>query len=239
MKFKSYSLCLLCGLFLALTAVSATAKKKDSRAYVKLETSAGTIVVALSNQTPVHRDNFLKLTREGYYDGVLFHRVIENFMIQAGDPDSRGAAPGKKLGEGGPDYTLPAEIVWPDLFHYRGVLAAAREGDDVNPERRSSGSQFYIVWGKTFSTQRLSEVQATLHAQTDGVIQLDAEQRMVYETKGGTPHLDGQYTVFGEVVDGLKVVKAIQKVKTDNHNRPLEDVVIRKATVIKEAQPVG
>lgn len=228
-------LSLLLTLFFLHTAVlPAGAKKKDPRAHVRLETSAGDIVVALSNETPAHRDNFLKLVREGYYDGLLFHRVIRNFMIQSGDPDSRGAQPGQKLGEGGPAYTLPQEICWPALFHHRGALAAAREGDDVNPERRSSGSQFYIVWGTSLVPRTLAQVQERISSATGGEIELTDEQKSVYQTQGGSPHLDGQYTVFGEVIEGLKTVKEIQKTKTDANDRPLEDVVLRKATVIKE-----
>lgn len=210
-------------------------KEKDKRAKVRIETSQGVVTVALFDETPIHRDNFLKLVREGYYDGLLFHRVIRDFMIQSGDPNSRNAAPGQKLGEGGPGYTLPAEIRWPDLYHYRGVLAAAREGDDANPERRSSGSQFYIVWGRKLPPLRLKQAQAQLDELTDGAIQMNEDQRNTYELEGGTPHLDGQYTIFGEVIDGLKIVKEIQKVQTDSNDRPLTDIFIRKATVIQES----
>ena len=221
-----------CSLFLVLLFSFSVAKKKDVRQRVLLETSKGSITVALSDLTPLHRDNFLKLSRQGYFDGLLFHRIIEGFMIQGGDPDSRGAEASKVLGEGGPDYTLPAEIVYPELHHFRGALAAAREGDDTNPERRSSGSQFYIVWGKTCSSDMLAKAQAHLNEMTDGETVLTPDVRADYETRGGVPALDGQYTVFGEVVDGLKVVKEIQKVATDKNDRPLSDIKILKATVL-------
>ena len=169
-----------------------------SLARVKISTSMGDIIVRLYDETPLHRQNFLRLVKEGYYDGTLFHRVIENFMIQGGDPDSKGAAPGIELGNGGPGYTVEAEFR-PWLLHRRGALAAAREGDDVNPEKRSGGSQFYIVWGKN-------------------------EQ--------GTPHLNGDYTVFGYVEEGLDVVERIQQAKTDGMDRPLEDIVVNKMTVM-------
>ena len=224
---------LCCSLLLVVFLSLSFAKKKDTRQRVLLETSKGNITVALSDLTPLHRDNFLKLSREGYFDGLLFHRVIESFMIQCGDPDSRNAEAGKMLGDGGPDYTLPAEIAYPELHHFRGALAAAREGDDVNPERRSSGSQFYIVWGKTCSSDMLSKAQAHLNEMTDGEVQLTPDVRADYETRGGVPALDGQYTVFGEVVDGLKIVKEIQKVDTDKNDRPLSDVKILKATVLE------
>ncbi|MEG1580322.1 MAG: peptidylprolyl isomerase [Bacteroidaceae bacterium] len=220
-------------LLLILIPLQMDAKKKDTRQRVALETNKGTIVVALSDLTPLHRDNFIKLTQEGFFDGLLFHRVIEDFMIQGGDPDSKEAPTNKRLGEGGPNYTLPAEIHVPELYHHRGALAAAREGDDVNPERRSSGSQFYIVWGKTFSQRTIAEAQAQLDQMTAGEIRLTPDQCVDYETRGGTPHLDGQYTVFGEVVEGLHLIKAIQKVKTDRNDRPIEDVKIRKASLVK------
>jgi len=230
----------------------------------------GDIVVRLYDETPLHRDNFLKLVKDGYYDGTLFHRVIKNFMIQGGDPDSKGAPVGKMLGMGGPSYTIEAEIK-EGLFHKRGALAAARQGDEVNPERRSSGSQFYIVWGdvykegqlRQFSKQLrmqkvqnvfnalaaehrseimqmrrdrdragLQNLQETLAAEAEkrvGDVGLNDEQIKIYSTLGGTPHLDGQYTVFGEVIEGLDVVQKIQAVETDSNNRPLQDVSIIKA----------
>lgn len=239
-------------------------------AKVLIQTTEGDITVRLYDQTPQHRDNFLKLAAEGYYDGTLFHRVIRDFMIQGGDPDSIGAPAGKSLGVGGPDYTIEAEIL-PELFHKRGALCAARQGDEVNPTKRSSGSQFYIVWGKKYSEGELrqmdkqlqmqqeqsvfnslvtknrdlilklrrerdraglSALQDELLAETHAVCasmpkpQLGAEQKQAYSTIGGTPFLDGQYTVFGEVEEGLDVVGKIQEVATGRGDRPVADVKV-------------
>ena len=197
---------------------------------VVMETSAGTIQLKLYNQTPQHRDNFISLVREGAYDSLLFHRVIKDFMIQGGDPDSKHAAPGVMLGDGDRPYKVPAEFRLADgIFHRRGVLAAAREGDDVNPERASSAMQFYIVWGQVFDDEWLDRIQARLDMYTDSTVKLTQEMREVYKTIGGTPHLDGQYTVFGEVISGLDVVDAIQNMPTDSLDRPLQDVRILKA----------
>lgn len=225
-----YGILLIIGLSMC-SAISA--KKKDLRPHVRFETTMGQITVALFNETPLHRDNFLKLVREHYYDSLLFHRIIPDFMIQSGDPDSRRAPRGKVLGDGGPGYTLPAEIRVPDLYHWRGALAAAREGDDVNPERRSSGSQFYIVYGRPFTQQKLSDINSEIERATDGTVSLTPEMRQDYETRGGAPHLDGQYTVFGEVVEGLDVVKKMERVKTDRNDRPLQDVRIIRAQLVK------
>ncbi len=193
----------------------------------------GNIVVELYNETPKHRDNFVKLVKDGFYNGLLFHRVIANFMIQGGDPDSRNAEHKKRLGEGGPGYTIPAEIDYPLHWHKRGALAAAREGDDVNPERRSSGSQFYIVWGKVQSKAAMEAMKQSMYEATDGEFEVPDEIMESYETNGGTPHLDGEYTVFGEVVEGLKTVKAIQWVRTDKYDRPVKDVKILKAEIVE------
>ena len=246
-----------------------------SNMQVLLQTNLGDITLRLYDETPLHRDNFLRLVREGYYNGTLFHRVIRDFMIQGGDPDSVNAPAGKRLGTGGPDYTLEAEI-HPALFHKRGALAAARQGDEVNPERRSSGSQFYIVWGQTYNDgqlrqmgkqlemQRLQSIFQTLaadhraeilqlrrdrnrtglqelqdrlaaeaetKAKTLGPVLTEA-QTEAYSSVGGTPHLDGQYTVFGEVVEGLDIVDRIQQVETLSGDRPKADVVLVKATVL-------
>lgn len=200
---------------------------------VVLETSMGNVRIVLHNETPLHRDNFLKLVREGYYDGNLFHRVISSFMIQTGDSTSRHAQPGAPAGDYSPDYTLPAEIRYPALYHHRGAVAAARESDDVNPEHRSSASQFYIVYGRRFNEDMLDQVQARLDKATKGKVTIPPALREAYYKKGGTPHLDGQYTVFGEVVDGMDVVQAIQNVETDAHDRPLQDVRILRAVVVK------
>lgn len=212
-----------------LAAVSLPSQaKKEKRSVVRLETTAGVIRLALSDDTPIHRDNFLKLAESGFYDGTLFHRVIEDFMIQGGDPDSRTAQPGQFLGEGNPGYTLPAEFYTPYLYHWRGALAAARESDDVNPEQRSCGSQFYIVWGKK---QRPAEIKKVRSLLEERGVELTPQMRDDYEVRGGTPHLDGAYTVFGEVIEGLNCVKQIQTVATDENNRPLEDVRILRAIV--------
>ncbi len=239
---------------------------------VKIQTTLGDIVVRLYDETPVHRDNFVRLAKEGYYDGTLFHRVIKDFMIQGGDPDSKGAPAGKMLGMGDPGYTLEAEIN-DSLLHKRGALAAARQGDEVNPERRSSGSQFYIVWGQVynegqlrqFSKQlRMQKVQAAFNelaaAHREEIMQmrrdrnraalqelqdrlaaeaestvgksgLTDEQLKVYSTIGGTPHLDGQYTVFGEVEQGLDVVEMIQNTATGRADRPVDDIEMRMEIV--------
>ena len=216
-------------LLVALMMLAAVSCQKKEEVVV-METTEGTIVLKLYDQTPLHRDNFRSLVAEGAFDSLLFHRVIQDFMIQGGDPDSKYAEPGVLLGEGDRDYTVPAEFRLEDgIFHRRGVLAGAREGDDVNPEQRSSAMQFYIVWGKIFDDAGLDKVQERLDNRTGGRVKLTPEMREVYKTVGGTPHLDGQYTVFGEVVSGLDVVDAIQHVPTDENDRPLTDVRIIKA----------
>ena len=237
-------------------------------AKVKISTTYGDIIVRLYDETPAHRDNFLKLAREGFYDGTLFHRVIRDFMIQGGDPDSKGAAKGRQLGCGDVGYTIPAEFN-AELFHKRGALSAARQGDQVNPERRSSGCQFYIVWGQTYKEGQLGQLERQMKMQAlqqvfndlasqkrdvimqmrrerdragllalqeqleaeanatvrdKGLGRLSDEQRRIYSTVGGTPFLDGQYTVFGEVEEGLDIVGNIQAVKTDANDRPLDDL---------------
>ena len=246
-------------------------------ARVKISTSYGDIIVRLYDETPAHRDNFIKLAKEGFYNGTLFHRVIKDFMIQGGDPESKGAPKGRQLGSGDAGYTLPAEFV-PSLFHKRGALSAARLGDNVNPERRSSGCQFYIVWGKTYSQGQIGQLekQALMQAEQDvfnslvaerrdqvmnlrrnrdreglqalqdelvamteaivrekGLGTLSAEKKEAYTTVGGTPFLDGQYTVFGEVETGLELVGRIIEVKTDSNDRPLEEVAMT-VTVVEE-----
>ena len=216
-------------LILALLPLLAFACKKGE-VQVVMETTKGTIELKLYDATPLHRDNFVNLVKEGAYDSLLFHRVIRDFMIQGGDPDSKNAAPGVFLGEGDRPYTVPPEFRLEEgIFHRCGVLAAAREGDDLNPEQRSSAMQFYIVWGKIFDDEGLENVQKRLDDRTGGRVKLTPEMCGVYKTVGGTPHLDGQYTVFGEVVSGLEVVDAIQQVATDANDRPLEDVRIIKA----------
>ncbi|RYZ22900.1 MAG: peptidylprolyl isomerase [Sphingobacteriales bacterium] len=200
-------LCLLALLFSVFTAFAqpdVKIRKKDRRRDIALVTTEGTIVLRLSDATPIHRDNFLKLVKSGYYDSMLFHRVIPTFMIQTGDPNSKSATPVQTLGSGGPGYTVPAEFR-PFLFHKRGALAAARMGDDVNPQRASSGSHFYIVHGKSFSDGQLDSIETK---RLKG-IKLPPAHREVYKKDGGTPQLDQYYTVFGEVVRGMDVVDAI------------------------------
>ena len=236
---------------------------------VKISTPKGDIRVRLYDETPQHRDNFVKLVNEGFYNGTLFHRVIKGFMIQGGDPDSIGAPAGKMLGTGGPGYNVPAEIVYPQLFHKRGALAAARQSDEVNPERESSGSQFYLVYGKVYTPQELKQMEKQMSMQQEQSIfnklvqqnrsqilelrkarnqaglqelqdQLIAEtkkqmkelsapkftpeQQETYTTIGGTPFLDNQYTVFGEVESGMEVVAEIQQCATLSADRPKEDI---------------
>ena len=200
---------------------------------VKIETKLGNIIVRLYDATPIHRDNFVKLVKEGYYDGTLFHRVIKDFMIQGGDPDSKGAPADKLLGEGDPGYTLEAEIK-SGLYHKRGALAAAREGDDTNPEFRSSGSQFYIVWGRTFTPRQIEYLDEKLKMKRPETGGLNAAQRELYASQGGTPHLDGAYTVFGEVEEGLDVVEKIQALPTNDADRPLEDISVKISVVNPE-----
>lgn len=192
-------------------------EKKSSEKIILITTKFGDIKLKLYNETPLHRDNFIKLVTEHYFDSTLFHRVINQFMIQGGDPDSKHADAGKMLGDGGPNYTIPAEFR-SDIFHKKGVLAAAREGDMVNPQKASSGSQFYIVQGKVFTIEELNYL-----AQRMGKT-FSPEQIKIYTTVGGTPHLDGAYTVFGEVISGWEVIDKIAGVTTDKNNRPLEDI---------------
>ena len=195
----------------------AAAAQPERQQLVNISTEFGDIVAMLYNETPEHRDNFLKLAEEGFFDGTLFHRVINGFMIQGGDPNSRDAGPGQAVGSGGPGYTLPAEFV-AEKFHKKGALAAARQGDQANPERRSSGSQFYIVQGRTYRNEELDALE-----QQSGKI-IPAARREAYMTIGGTPHLDDAYTVFGEVVSGLEVVDMIAAVQTGAADRPVEDI---------------
>ena len=206
-------------------------KKKDRKKDVILLTNMGNITIRLSDSTPLHRYNFLKLVKQGFYDSVLFHRVIKNFMIQSGDPNSKNAPAGQPLGNGSPGYTIPSEFR-ATLFHKKGVIAAARQSDDVNPMKESSGSQFYITQGKIFTDAGLDSVETyRLNGR-----KIPQDQREVYKTIGGTPHLDQNYTVFGEVVKGLDVVDkiaAVQISRGQDRDRPLEDVRIIKAKLIK------
>lgn len=183
---------------------------------VRIETPYGDMVVKLYDETPKHRDNFVKLVKEGFYDGLLFHRVIGNFMIQGGDPDSKGAPANRMLGMGDVGYTVPAEFV-SGLYHKKGALAAARQGDAVNPAKASSGCQFYIVQGQVYPQEMFGMFESR-------GLKLNEAQKQLYSTVGGTPHLDGDYTVFGEVVEGLDVIDKIAAVQTNGADRPIEDI---------------
>ncbi len=194
--------------------------------YVLISTKFGDMKVKLYDETPLHQENFLKLTKEGYFDGTLFHRVIKEFMIQGGDPDSKSAKPGQSLGSGGPGYTIPAEFK-PDLFHKKGALAAARQGDQVNPMKASSGSQFYIVEGKKYTDAQLDMLEKRMGTK------FSATQREAYKTVGGTPFLDYNYTVFGEVVEGLEVIDKIAAVPVDGSDRPKEDIKLTVKVIDK------
>lgn len=219
--------------FLTLAVGSCLPSLAQERAEVLLETTEGNIRIALFNETPQHRDNFLKVVGMQLYDSLLFHRVIKDFMVQSGDLNSKHAKPGALLGTGELDYTTEAEVRLPQLFHRRGAVAAARESDKVNPERRSGACQFYIVWGKLWDDARLAKVQERLDTLTQGQVKITPEMAEVYKTVGGTPHLDGQYTVFGEVTEGLDVVDRIQQAATDKNDRPQTDIRILKATITK------
>ena len=195
---------------------------------VLMETSLGNIKVKLYDDTPAHRDNFIKLVEEGYYDGTLFHRVINEFMIQGGDGTSKNAPVGKMLGTGDPGYTIPAEFVYPKYFHKRGMLCAARTPDEENPEKASSATQFYIVTGKFFTEMELDKMTK------EKGIEFTPEQKEAYMLEGGTPHLDGNYTVFGEVIQGMKVVDKIQFVETNADDRPTKNIKIKSMKLIEK-----
>lgn len=249
----------------------------NGRTKVEFKTTMGDFTVELYNETPKHRDNFIKLVTDSFYNGVLFHRVIRNFMIQTGDPDSKNAAPDAMLGTGGPGYNIEAEIVYPQFFHKKGALAAARQADEVNPERESSGSQFYIVTGRKYSQAQLNQMQAQISnmriqqildslvapyrkeimklrmaKDTAALDKLSNElitkakaeyekepfsfsdnQAKTYTTIGGAPHLDGQYTVFGEIIDGMATVEAIENSPTGRADRPTKDIKIISANIVK------
>jgi cyclophilin family peptidyl-prolyl cis-trans isomerase len=198
---------------------------------VRISTNYGNMVVMLYNETPQHRDNFLKLVNEGFYNDLLFHRCIKNFMIQGGDPNSRGAQPGQQLGMGGPGYTVPAEFN-KEFIHKKGALSAARQGDMVNPERRSSGSQFYVVQGQKLNDAQLAQTEAYINRKTPGFKYTDV-QKEIYRTLGGTAQLDMDYTVFGEVIEGINIIDSIAAQPTAPGDRPLKDVIM-KMEVIKK-----
>jgi cyclophilin family peptidyl-prolyl cis-trans isomerase len=233
---KIVLLILICFVAVGMIAAKPQRVKKQRQKMVKIETTLGTIKVKLYDETPLHRDNFLKLVKDEFYEGVLFHRVIKDFMIQAGDPESKTADSTARLGAGGLGYTVPAEIDFPKFYHKRGALAAARQGDMVNPEKKSSSCQFYIVQGQTFTDEQLNqmEMRLTYQLRMKEPFKYTEEQRTVYKTFGGTPHLDGQYTVFGEVIEGFDVLQKISEVKTSRGDRPVEDIRILKVKLCKK-----
>jgi cyclophilin family peptidyl-prolyl cis-trans isomerase len=208
-------------LIISLFIFSTVSAKVPKNQYVRIKTSYGECIVRLYNQTPKHRDNFIKIVKSHTLDTTLFHRVIQNFMIQGGDPDSKHAKPGVELGNGGLKYTVPAEFN-DSLFHKRGALAAAREGDDKNPAKASSSTQFYIVEGKRYTDEEMDKMEAGRLKDH----KIPASQRAVYKSVGGTPQLDHSYTVFGEVVTGLDMVDQIASVKKDQRDRPLQDIPV-------------
>ena len=222
-------------LFIVLALVLALSSCSTRKEYmVRMFTTAGVVDMKLYDETPAHRDNFVRLVKNHQYDSLLFHRVIKDFMIQGGDPASKNAVPGELLGEGDLGYTVEAEFM-PDLhYHRRGALAAAREGDDVNPSKASSACQFYIVWGKVYTKEQLESYMEWYKQRTGKELNVTPKQFEAYTTVGGTPHLDGGYTVFGEVVKGLEVIETIQNVKCDGNDRPLRDVRIIKMELINK-----
>ena len=219
---KLFAICLL--LVGLLTSVHLQAQ--DVETLVLIDTDMGKIKVKLFKDTPLHRDNFIKNVKEKRYDGLLFHRVIKQFMIQGGGIDSKDAPIEKHLGDGDPGYTIPAEIVYPKYFHKRGMLCAARTSDEENPERASSGTQFYIVTGKFYTEMELDKMEKSDNKT------FTPEERQAYMLEGGAPHLDNKYTVFGEVVKGMKVVDKIQFVETNEEDRPLKNIKIKTMTIV-------
>ncbi len=245
-----------------------SSKKKTKDQLYKIETEYGNMIFKLYDATPLHKENFIKLIEQGYFDDLLFHRVIDGFMIQGGDPNSRNAEEGIMLGNGGPGYTIPAEFD-DTIFHKRGVIAAARKGDDENPEMRSAGSQFYIVHGKVFTDEDIEKVEDRINAsklekltskyieeakneayntggiidyqiilpearkkaeeefKSEGYFKIPENKLKVYQTLGGTPHLDNAYTVFGEVIEGLEVIDKIALAQTDERDRPVKDIKMK------------
>jgi len=215
--------------------ISASAQKDI---LVEMTTTEGPVTLRLFGDTPLHQANFVKLAKEGFYDGLLFHRVIDNFMVQAGDPDSRDARPGQILGGGSPEYTIPAEIDFPKHYHKRGALAAARQSDEDNPQWRSSGSQFYIVTGRKYTRTDLDKMEMKIMSRQkgNGLKGFTPEQIENYTTIGGAAHLDAAYTVFGQVEKGYDVIDKIQKVEVDGFNRPKSDVKIISVKVLEDPE---
>ena len=223
--------CLMLLAVCAMFTANAQSSTDTLRHEVLLNTTVGDIRIALYNETPKHRDNFLKMVKKRLYDGVLFHRVIKDFMIQTGDLATR--KPGKKLIPAPPKTQIPAEIKFPQYYHKRGAVAAAREDDNVNPKKASSSTDFYIVWGRQLHESQIDYFQQRLDTITGGKVQLTPEIRETYNKLGGTPFLDGRYTVFGEVVEGMDVVEKIQLAETDAADKPKQEIRVIKATVVK------
>ena len=226
MKIKKLFMGCLAALVVLFGSIQVQAQEAET--IVQIDTDKGKIKVKLYNDTPKHRDNFIKNVNDHLYDGLLFHRVIKQFMIQAGDINSKDAPIEQHLGDGDLGYTIPAEIVFPKYFHKRGVLAAARVGDEENPERASSASQFYIVTGKFFTEMELDKMEK------EQGITFTPEQREAYMLEGATPHLDGKYTIFGEVIKGMKVVDKIQFTETNAEDRPVENIRIKSMKIVKK-----
>ena len=226
MKIKKLFMGCLAALVVLFGSIQVQAQEAET--IVQIDTDKGKIKVKLYNDTPKHRDNFIKNVNDHLYDCLLFHRVIKQFMIQAGDINSKDAPIEQHLGDGDLGYTIPAEIVFPKYFHKRGVLAAARVGDEENPERASSASQFYIVTGKFFTEMELDKMEK------EQGITFTPEQREAYMLEGGTPHLDGKYTIFGEVIKGMKVVDKIQFTETNAEDRPVENIRIKSMKIVKK-----
>lgn len=214
--------------FISCTASKHSTNSKNENVFVKIETDSGTMVARLYNKTPLTKENFEKLVKRHFYDGLLFHRVIKGFMIQGGDPDSRNAKPGQVLGDGGSKKTIPAEFDT-SLFHKKGALGMARETDDINPDKASSANQFYIVEGRTFTNLEMNRIEEQFH------IKIPESHRKVYRTIGGAPFLDMNYTVFGEVVSGLGVIDKIAHAPKDKNDRPLQDIRM-KITLMKRSE---
>ena len=215
-------------LFLCVMMLMSLSAAAQQRVEVLMETTEGNIRIQLYDETPEHRNNFMRLVMAEYYDSLLFHRVIKDFMIQGGNNNTRQSTDGyNPFPNDSLDYTLEPEFRTPQLFHKRGAVAAARESDDVNPGKRSSGTQFYIVWGRTFSERAIDFMESRM------TVDLTPEMKEAYMTVGGTPHLDGSYTVFGEVVEGLDVVERIQNMETDANDRPVKPVMIIRARIVE------
>ena len=236
---KSHATFVFLILVLALTMQACASLKhsNEKEQKVLIQTTEGDITLKLYNETPLHRNNFIKLVNAKTYNGLLFHRVIKEFMIQGGDPQSKTAGPDTMLGDGDVGYTVPSEFRTPQIYHKYGTIAAAREGDDSNPQKASSGCQFYIVVGKKFTNEQLDKLhkyKTALNAKThDSTYKFSTQARQDYINVGGTPHLDGNYTVFGEILKGMEVVEKISEVETDKHDRPIKAIRIKKMKLIR------